>query len=411
MNEIEKSKKVFNNFFKGDLYGRFDNDDNIILSRGGWEDGYVLFPKIFRFCINHTFKKHWTGYSDSLGHKNTLRALNLLINHNNAIHYKTENLALTIGNVITLGFVARLLKDKLGDVPVLSFKPYYPPILKSINYYFKDISFVSSLEKENIILNNIEKSINENNIKVLFLSNAIGVEGRIFSKSFWVALIELVKNKSSLFLVIDEGLWFEPLDYPVSIRHERIIRVVSLSKKYGLAGCKLGFMIGGSDFIQEFYDYASTNYGGPLSAFFLISEFIYQFEYASHSQRGITALKILEQEYGIKMEKLAVLYDDFVKKVKGNKQKFSTNQKIFNEWVEKNNYLLKKVFNFDGINVFVKFKNTTKAYDLFEQLIKSKVSVMPSSCLGDESDGMVRITLLEQSKLLRQALKAIKNNL
>jgi aspartate/methionine/tyrosine aminotransferase len=411
MNEIEKSKKNFNIFFKKDLYGRFDDDNNIILSRGGWEDSYVSFPKLFRFCINYTLRKHWTGYSDSLGHKNTLRALKLLVNYKHGYSYQIDNLALTIGNVITIGFVARLLKDMLGDVPILTFKPYYPPILKSINYYFNNIRFISNLEDEDVILQNIRKNISENNIKVLFLSNAIGVEGRTFSEKFWTEVIKFVKAKNDLFLVIDEGLWFEPLDYPISINNERIIRVVSLSKKYALAGCKLGFIIGGLNFIKEFYDYASTNYGGPLSVFFLLTEFIYQFEYAHYSQNKNSALKILFTEYNIPTESLNILYNDFVKTTQKNRKKINTNQKILSEWIKKNNTLIEEAFNFSGINVFIKLKNTTKAYDLFNKLIEKKVSVMPSSCLGDENDGMIRITLLEQSNLLRCGLNIIGNNL
>ncbi|MBU4338952.1 pyridoxal phosphate-dependent aminotransferase [Patescibacteria group bacterium] len=411
MNEIEKGKKIFNIFFKKDLYGRFDDDNNIILSRGGWEDSYVSFPKLFRFCINYTLQKHWTGYSDSLGHKNTLRALKLLVNYKYGYSYQVDNLALTIGNVITIGFVARLLKDKLGDVPILTFKPYYPPILKSINYYFNNIRFISNLEDENVILQNIRKNINENNIKVLFLSNAIGVEGRTFSEKFWIEVIKFVKAKNDLFLVIDEGLWFEPLNYPVSINDKRIIRVISLSKKYGLAGCKLGFMIGEPDFIKEFYDYASTNYGGPLSVFFLLAEFIYQFEYAYYSQNKDSALKILATEYDISAERLNTLFDDFIKTIQKNRKKVDANQKILNEWIQKNNILIEKTFNFGGINVFIKFKNTIKAYDLFNKFIEKKVSVMPSSCLGDENDSMIRITLLEKSNILRRGLKIIENNL
>lgn len=381
------------------------------MSRGGWEDSYVSFPKIFKFCINHTFTKHWTGYSDSLGHKNTLRALQSLVNLQAGYAYRPNNLALTIGNVITIGFVARLLKGKLGDVPILAFKPYYPPILKSINYYFNNICFISSLEDESVILENIERNVSKNNIKILFLSNTIGVEGRTFSKEFWTKVIRLVKATNDSFLVIDEGLWFKPLDYPTSINDERIIRIVSLSKKYGLPGCKIGFMLGGSDFMKEFYDYASTNYGGPLSAFFLLAEFIYQFEYAHYSQNKDSSLKILSTEYKIPMKILSNLYDDFVNTVKKNEEKINTNKKILNEWIQKNKTLVERRFNFGGINVFFKLKNTTKAYDLFSKLIKNKVSIMPSSCLGDENDNMIRITLLEKTNLLRKGLRIIEKNL
>lgn len=412
MSNIEKHKKIFNKFFKEDLYGRFDNDNNIILSRGNWEDSHVSFPKVFKFCIDYTLKNHWTGYSDSLGHKNTLQALHLLVNAGGDFGYKKDNLALTIGNILTIGFVIRLLKDQLGKVSVLALKPYYPPIIKSINFYFDSFYFVSSLEDEDIILNEIKNLVEDQKIKILFLQNSIGIESRIFSTSFWEKVMGILKEKKDIYLVIDEGLWFERLNYPLSIANDRVIRIVSLSKKYSLAGCKLGFMIAGANFITKFYDYASTNYGGPLSAFFLLAEFIYQFEYIHYSKiNRKMGLEILGQEYEISMEKLESLYDDFEKTLDRNYRKFKRNQKIFRDWAKKNQHLIDKIFDFGGINIFVKFKNLQRAYDLFLQLIQDKVSIMPSSCLGDENDSLIRITLLEQKKSLYNGLKRIKENL
>ena len=182
---IKNSKKIFNTFFKRDLYGRFDDDTNIILSRGGWNDDYILFPELFRFCVNYSLEKHWVGYSDSLGHKNTIESVVKLANLQTITKkYTSENTALTLGNVLTMGVVFKQLKNKVAGSGVVTFSPYYPPIVRSVNFYFKKIDFVSSLKSESQILKEVEKKMSIKGNEILLLSNSIGVEGRSFSTFF-----------------------------------------------------------------------------------------------------------------------------------------------------------------------------------------------------------------------------------
>jgi len=409
LNEIESSKKIFNKFFRDDLYGVFDNDKNVILSRGTWEDGFVSFPKIFSFCINYTLRNHWVGYSDSLGHKHTLTALEQYLNTQKIkTKYESNNLALTLGNVATIGFVFKQLKKLLPDSSVVTLKPYYPPILKSINSHFKKIYFISSLQSEDEIISEIKEIIESSNSKILLMSNAIGVEGRIFSPNFWKKILDIIENKK-IYLVIDEGMWFSPLNYGENINNERIIRIVSLSKKYGIPGCKLGYMISSDKFIHHFYDCASTNYGGPLSVFFLLCEFLYQFEFIANSEIDLgEGLKPLQDNYNIPISKLEYLYNDFRKTLDKNEKKLSNNRKILGSWTKKNSSSIDKVHDFGGMNVFIKLKANIKAYDIFLKSIREeKLSIMPSSCLGDEKDSMFRITLLEKSTDLKNGLNKL----
>lgn len=406
LKEIECSKEIFNKFFKDDLYGVFDDDKNIILSRGAWEDNYISFPKIFSFCINYTLKNHWTGYSDSLGHKNTLKALKRLVNVQPLTNkYKEDNVALTLGNVATIGFIFRQLKTLIPGTGIITLKPYYPPILKSINFYFKDIFFLSSMQTEDDLILDIKKTIETSNAKILFLSNSIGVEGRIFSTNFWKNILKII-DENKIYLVIDEGSWFEPLNYGMDINNERVIRTVSLSKKYGVPGCKLGFMISSNKFIHHFYDCASTNYGGPLSVFFLLCEFIYQFEFMHYSRVSLEkGLESLYRNYGIPLTKLEYLYKDFENTLEKNRRKLSNNRKTLNKWAEKNSSIIDQVYDFGGINVFIKLKSNARVYPIFIKAItEEKLSIMPSSCLGDENDSMFRITLLEKSNNLKIGL-------
>ena len=412
--QILLAKENFNSFFQDELYGKFRNSGNIILSRGGWSDSFIVFPKIFSFCLQYALKRHWTGYSHSLGHKNSIDALLGLVNADKTKNpYFRDNAALTIGNSFTLGIIFKQLHQWFPNTGIVTLKPYYPPIIKSISTHFKDITFVSSLQIEEHLAAEIASVAETTDSKILFLSNFIGVEGRIFSKNFWNAIIELVK-KQDLFLVIDEGLAFEQLQYPENINNENTLRVVSLSKKYGIPGMKLGFMLGGKKFMDEFYDYASTNYGGPLSVFFLLNEFLYGFEHAYITDsRKSFVLKELGNQYDISYPLITALYDDFKKTLEKNKDNFNYNLALFKDWIEDNAQHFDNVHLFGGINAFVQLKpQYGSAHSFFTHAVsKFGVSVLPGKCLGEISDRLIRITLLEPKSAFKKGLERLARSL
>lgn len=409
-NHIHTTKKHFNCFFQDELYGRLKNLNNIILSRGGWNDNFATFPKIFLFCLQYALRKHWTGYSHSFGHKNAIDAVQRLANaHKKKSLYTQDNVALTLGNSFTIGVVFKQLQHWFPDTGIIALKPYYPPILKSISSYFRDFKLISSLQNEGQIIIDISSATEETGYKILFLSNFIGVEGRTFSKAFWSAVLQIVK-KRDLFLVIDEGLAFEPLQYPENINDENVLRIVSISKKYGVPGMKLGFMLGGKKFMNEFYDYASTNYGGPLSAFFLLSEFLYEFEHAYMIKDQLPhTLKRIQERYNIPALKIRSLYDDFAKTLEKNIININHNIFIFESWSNKYASFFEKKYVYGGINIFLRPKiGLHSCYQFFIHAVtKHCVSVMPGKCLGDTTDSLIRVTLLEPTSVFKEGLERL----
>lgn len=409
--DILESKLLFNRFFRDDLYGKYKNDENIILSRGAWEDSVIRMPEVFQFCLKYALDKHWTGYSHSLGHEGVFESLDSLLNAGKERQYSKENFGLTLGNVATIGFVFKQLKELFPEGEVVTMTPYYPPIVKSVNNHFKGMHFVSSLDEEGEIIERIrEKIMSTPNKKLLLLSNCVGVEGRIFSKEFWKSVCELGEEQGS-FLVIDEGLWFEKLEYPEEINSDDVIRVITPSKKYGIPGMKTGLMTGSKKFMEAYYDQASTNYGGPSSIFFLMQEFLYQFEHSLFT--GTTeGVYRLGKKYDVDEHTMHDLYMDFIRTVAENKGTFESNKRILREWMDKNIGLFKKNHNMQGINCLLEPKAPLKGYELFEELITThNVSVLPSSCLGDKSDSMFRVTVLEERSRIIKGLECISHYL
>lgn len=406
--EIQTAKEAFNRFFREDLYGRFDSDENLILSRGSWNDNVVRLPKFFKFCLDLSLQKHWIGYSNSLGHSQTFRTLIEWVNVGQIAAYSSENCALTMGNIATIGLVFDQLKEWFPKGKVLTLEPYYPSILKAVSRHFS-VATVSSLQSEE----DLERMIRDictkdRDYKILLLSNLIGVEGRIFSRKFWERISQ-VCNDLDLYLVIDEGLWFERLDYPPDMNNERTIRLVSTSKKYGNPGMKIGYMLAPEKFIYEYYDRASTYLGGPPSLLFLLAEFLYKFEYVQSTQ-DTDSLRDLSEWYSIDQEVIEKLYKDACRTNLKNQNLYSTNRKWLISWLSKNRDIVEQAYIFEGVNILFRPNINTSSYDFFLSLIQKKnVSVFPGICLGEMSDQLCRITILESPKQMQEGLKRISD--
>ncbi|MEK7644853.1 MAG: pyridoxal phosphate-dependent aminotransferase [Patescibacteria group bacterium] len=403
---VTSAKKYFNQFFKKELYGTFKSEVNLILSRGSWNENSIRFPKFFKTCIDISLEKHWTGYSDSLGHRYAVSALRKLLSSH--CNYSEDQIALTLGNSVTIGIVFQQLSRQLVGAKVLTLTPYYPPILRSIHNHFPDTVFISSLGEENDIIAEIRKSVLDNRVKILFLTNFIGVEGRIFSERYWKEILQISKE-FNLFLIIDEGLAFTETNYPREINQENVVRIVSVSKKYGVPGMKFGFILADKVFMENFYESASTNYGGPSSLLFLLSEFLYLFEYILKSGGDAeNEFRELSRKYSLSEDEIAALFSDYKSVVELNERHFSENLQAVRDWYRKNSNLFEQIFDFGGINILFKPDISCSCHELFLRAIRGyNVSVLPGKCLGDTSDTLFRVTLLEQKGDQEEALERL----
>jgi aspartate/methionine/tyrosine aminotransferase len=409
--DIAQAKGAFNKFFQADLYGRYDDDDNIILSRGAWNDDTVKMPELFKFCLGHTLDKHWVGYSDSLGHENVYKSLVKRFNQDlPGDPYTERSFALTMGNVATMGFVYKELSNRISSQStVIATVPYYPSIIKTISNLFHNITFVDSLLEEKDILKSILSIIaSDPKVGIIHLSNFIGVEGRVYSSEFFKA-ITTETRKRGIYVVIDEGLWYEQLSYPKEIAQPNVIRLVSPSKKYGIPGMKIGILIADTSFIQDYYEEASSGYGGPASIFFLLIELLMLFEYVWISKDKASFSQICDTYTDIALSKVEELYEDYCACITDNLQLFLDNRKALESWGSKNEFV-EKIHLLGGLNFFVKINSGhSSMYAFFEDLIsKQRTSVMPSACFGDSRDEYIRISILEDREQIRHGLSAIE---
>jgi aspartate/methionine/tyrosine aminotransferase len=314
-----------------------------------------------------------------------------------------------MGNVATMGFVYKRLgkiipKDKI----VVATVPYYPSIIKTISDIFPNLKFVSSLLEENEIKDKILAIISsQDSVGIIHLTNFIGVEGRVYSTEFFKEIASEAYRKN-IFIVIDEGLWYDQLIYPDEIALPNVIRLVSPSKKYGIPGMKLGFLIADPEFIASYYEEASSGYGGPASMFFLLLEFLMLFEYVYITGDKSVFSQITNSYPDIDKAILADLFEDYCGCISQNHSLYRENKKVLEKWLAQNTFV-KEAYILNGLNFFVRIESRQPSmYAFFEELIKNEgVSVMPSSCFGDINDQYVRISILEDKISLKNGLDSI----
>jgi len=416
-NEIKDAKNYFNKFFQDYLYWNYDNEENIILSRWIWEDSFVKHPDIIKFTLEYTINKQWLGYSDSLWHDNVFSELKKLIQIDSS-EFSQENLALTIWNVSWLNYVYQHLRKKYKEenksLNTLSVKPFYPSILDSVSWLNEfDVKLINTFDvNEKEVFEQIKNELEKWDISNLLIPNFIWVDGRTYSENFFEKLINLCE-KLNIDLVIDEPTWFKKIKYPENIVSDKVIRLVSLSKMFWLAGAKMWYLVWSKEFIKEYYNTASSWYGWPLSMLFLTQEFIYNFEknrLNNNEDLDKNNIELFKKRYDIKEEKINSLYKNYISTLNENYKNFLKHYEVVKKWYEKNKYLFKKALlnkENPAINTIFELDEEIIDFKFFVSLIKLyKTSVFPGSCIGLDKNTF-RLNFLEQKENLEKWLNNI----
>ena len=121
----------FNAFFRDDLYGRYQSDDNLILSSGALNADEFPLCQALRYPIEFALKQNWYGYSNSLGHLTTRNAIAALMDFRmKSYEVRWNNISLINGVTNGLNTVLKTL-SKMVQQPfrILTHLPTYSPFL------------------------------------------------------------------------------------------------------------------------------------------------------------------------------------------------------------------------------------------------------------------------------------------
>ncbi len=187
-------------------------------------------------------------------------------NHKNKANIGTGNILITTGATEAIALIFIYLSKKIGEkFGVLAFDPVYesyrnlPPV-----FGHNFISFSYTPENK-IDFEQLEKTIAENNIKVIFAGSPGNPYGRVLSKEEISAILGICKKHNSYFVfdAVYKELYFDkPVPLPFEDFSPNIFFVDSFSKMLSITGWRIGYLIAHNEHINNIktiHDYTSLS--------------------------------------------------------------------------------------------------------------------------------------------------------
>jgi len=306
-------KELFNWFFRDDLYGDLRSNGHIILSSGAVDEQAWGLPETLKECIRYALERDWYGYSDSRGRVPVREAI---AEYENAriegAGYRAENVALTMGGTFAISTLADfiLLGTPNAGPPVLCGIPNYPPLVESVARR-RNVRLVPLLSQSGkISLDPLIAAITPGTPLVL-LQKVANPTGAVVADSELVRLVNAA-SASTMILIDECHEWLGPFELCSRVRAaSNVIRVSSISKAWSAPGLKIGWILADSRFIADYYEYASTTFGGPPSFFYTVVEVLARMErwlITGVQVPGASEVNEFEPSYQLNAKRLQAAY-------------------------------------------------------------------------------------------------------
>lgn len=398
-------KKVFDFYFRDDLYGQQILRDPIILSSGSYDESVFGLPASLKECIRYALEMNWCGYSNSLGRASAREALARLetVRSNSKIAYDVDNIAITMGGTAAVGSIVDLIVEHATAAPhAVACVPNYPPLAASMARRLPTALVPTPLRNGRICVEPLLHAL-RGNPTVVLLQTVVNPWGRRVAEGDLARVVAALPP--GCYLVLDEchdvvGPTVEPT---LARSDERVISLRSLSKRWAAPGLKAGWMVGSKDFLELYYHHASTTYGGPGSLLYLMLEMFALFEAVYLSgvdlgeQRGH-----LRREYGVATTRLDTALADYLHMAQRMAELVVARREHATERLRSAGI---PVLTADySINVTARLGDMP-SYALYRRLVaEAGVSVLPGLLTMSDSRGVVRLSPCLNESVLNDGL-------
>ena len=276
-------KELFNGYFRDDLYGRLRSDSTIHLSSGSVDEELFGLPEALRDCIRFALDRDWYGYSDSRGRVATRDAVaRYETSRITGVEYTADNICIGLGGTVLIGAVADfVIGNSNPRSPALCAIPNYPPLLQAIARRaptqlvpvptigtFADLQPLIDALRPDTPLVMLQTAMNPTGagVKEVELAQLLAAAGPDTM---------VILDECHEWLGREAGL---PTRVSAIRADPRVVRVSSLAKTWSAPGLKIGWLVAGQDFVDNFYEYSSTTFGGPSSFFYTLVEVLARME-------------------------------------------------------------------------------------------------------------------------------------
>lgn len=403
-------KELFNWFFREDLYGDLRDSAQVILSSGSVDEERWGLPRAFKACVTYALERDWYGYSDSRGRVPAREAVAAYETARMAAcRYGAENVALTMGGTFAVSSLADfVLAGTPGTAPVLCAIPNYPPLVEAVARRH-DVRLVPVAASQGTVsLDPLIASLTPDTPLVL-LQTAANPTGAVVPEA---ELARLVASASpSTIILLDEcHEWLGPVQpFSPARAAPNVVRISSISKAWSAPGLKIGWILADAGFISEYYEYASTTFGGPPSFFYTAVEVLARMErwtLEGIESPGPAQAAEFEASYGLELRGLGEGYRSYRAERRSREHALTTLRAA-------------AVAGLDGasthviaprcsINLAAEFPEWDDSYRCFRDLLRDTgVSVFPGILTFCFSGGLMRITTSRRWEDLSFALERL----
>lgn len=309
-------KELFNSYFRDDLYGRLAGSARVILSGGSVDEEAWGLPDVLKDALSYALYRDWYGYSDSRGREAARQAV---AGYESARLgrpvYNERNVAITMGATFAISSVIDQIRlTRTGPQgPALCAIPNYPPLVESAARRGA-VQLVPLTAHGGVSsLRPLIAALRPDTPFVL-LQTAANPTGAVVPEA---ELAELIRAASpSTMILLDEcHEWLGARDRLSPARAAaNVVRFSSLSKNWSAPGLKVGWLVADEAFIDEYYEYASTTFGGPPSFFYTLVETLARMEawlIGGVDRIGPGHLAEFEPTYGFRLAPLQAAYDNY----------------------------------------------------------------------------------------------------
>ncbi|MEU6259170.1 pyridoxal phosphate-dependent aminotransferase [Streptomyces sp. NPDC047043] len=404
-------KEMFNHYFRDDLYGSLRRPGQLILSSGSVDEEAWGLPTTVKDCITYALSRDWYGYSDSRGRE---PARDAVAAYESArlpgAHYDMRNVALTMGGTFAIHSIADFaLTDRTTSAPALCAIPNYPPLVESLARRVgtrlvptPSVGGVTSLAPLIELL--------RPDTPLVLLQTAANPTGALVDETELETLIR--RAAPGTLIVLDEcHEWLGPQPHWSPARAaDNVVRVSSLSKNWSAPGLKVGWLLASSAFIDEYYEYASSSYGGPPSFFYTAVEVLARMERWRLEGRetvGPAELAEYESGYGLTVDGLGAAYRSYAdERAERELTLCRTRDEVTRRLLLPDTDVTAARYS---INLAVGLRGYRDSYLAFRDLLdRQNVSVFPGLLTFCLSGGLVRVTTARRWSELTHALSRME---
>jgi aspartate/methionine/tyrosine aminotransferase len=405
------TKRLFNYYFRDDLYAPHRTRDYIVLSSGSThEPTFGLSPSMKR-CLDVALSHDWYGYSDSRGRVNARQAVVRLENYRLGMDaYSEDSVALTLGGTFSVSCVIDYLSVTMPGGHAVCAIPNYPPLVESVARKMPARLVGTQSAGDVTRIGALAQAINDDT-RVVLLQSVTNPTGLPVSEADLEDLIRALGPRT--YLILDEA--HECLGQPRALSrlraHPQVVRVASLSKQLSVPGMKVGWILAARDFVDDYYEYASTVYGGPASFFYSLVDVYMTFELIRCCGAAAVARQELAgvaERYEMSLAEASAWYEQY-RREQGERTEGFLRQREYavGRLAEAGFAVTRPRYS---VNCSLDALGQHSSYGFFRDVLEQAgVSVYPNVLAFDLADASVRITMGREPGELSLALDRLSD--